>query len=309
MHNRLAYALCAVLAAAVFPAATAQHDTDLVIRKVDQPNITFRDEHGHVRHGLRCGVKDPDPMMRDAIEARVQQHVRDRGLPMLAGGTSLNIPVRFHVITNGSAGNVSDQAIASQIAVLNDAYAGSGFSFTLAGTTRTSNANWYGTCDSASTESAMKQALAVDPAHNLNVYTCNPGGGLLGYAQFPSSYPESSYMHGVVLLHSSLPGGSAEPYNEGDTGTHEVGHYLGLYHTFQGGCNAKRGDFVSDTAAEKSPAFGCPTGRDSCARLAGLDPIENFMDYTDDACMFLFSNGQHSRMQQITATYRPSLGQ
>ena len=308
MRNRLAFALCATLAAAAFPASTAQHNTDLVVRQVDHPNITFRGEHGEWRQGLRCGVKEPDPLLRDAIDAQVQQHMRERGLPMLAAGTSLTVPVRFHVITSASgAGNVSS-LVSAQMRVLNDAYAGSGFQFTLGGTDVTANDTWYNTCDSASTESAMKSALAIDPAHNLNIYTCNPGGGLLGYAQFPSSYPENSYMHGVVLLYSSLPGGGATPYDEGDTATHEVGHYLGLYHTFQGGCNDKRGDFVADTAAEKSAAFGCPTGRDSCPRKAGLDPIENFMDYTDDACMFLFSNGQHARMQQVTATYRPSLG-
>jgi hypothetical protein len=216
---------------------------------------------------------------------------------------SRDIPVYWHIIRSSSgAGGVTSKQITDSIAVLNAAFAGTSFSYTLVATTTSNNDSWY-TCSGGTCESQMKNALRQGGSNALNVYSNNMGGGLLGWATFPSSYASNPKNDGVVILQGSVPGGNAAPYNEGDTLTHEVGHWLGLYHTFQNGCT-KSSDGVSDTPQEKSPAYGCPIGRNSCSRDPGNDPIHNFMDYTDDNCMFEFTPGQAARMSAQWDAYR-----
>lgn len=222
-----------------------------------------------------CATIEPDAVAQARIEQEVHDHLEALKIARTSSVTGGTINVYFHVITNTSGqGNVTDGQIADQIEVLNDAYNADGWSFDLAATTRTANNTWYTMGSSGETQA--KNALRQGSADDLNIYSANPGGGYLGWATFPSSYQSKPKMDGVVVLYSSLPGGSAAPYNEGDTATHEVGHWMGLYHTFQGGCNGQ-GDYVSDTPAEKSPAFGCPIGRNSCRKKPGNDPVQNFM--------------------------------
>lgn len=257
----------------------------------------------------RCSTIELDDATKAQVDLEIAPALAQLGVSKpgvtrqaVTGGT---IPVYWHVINNGtslSQGNIPDSQITAQINVLNAAYASTGWQFSLVATDRTTNASWY-TCSGGSCESQMKNALRQGSADDLNIYSNNMGGGLLGWATFPSSYNSQPKMDGVVLLYSSVPGGTAAPYNLGDTGTHEVGHWMGLYHTFQGGCNGS-GDGVSDTNAEKSPAYGCPTGRNSCPNKPGNDPITNFMDYTDDSCMNTFSAGQDVRMDSLFTTYR-----
>ncbi|NTX10241.1 zinc metalloprotease [Myxococcus sp. CA051A] len=249
-----------------------------------------------------CGVNPSAEEMaemegRFAMERAVSDFARPNG--------SVTIPTYFHVINKGTGvanGDITAAMITNQMNVLNAAYANTPFKFTLTATDRTTNTTWYNLSSGSSAERAMKTALRKGGKNALNIYSANLSGGLLGWATFPSSYASNPSMDGVVILFSSVPGGTASPYNLGDTGTHEVGHWLGLYHTFQGGCSGS-GDSVSDTPAEASPAYGCPTGRNTCS-TAGNDPITNFMDYSDDSCMNTFTTGQSARMDSQALTYR-----
>jgi hypothetical protein len=256
-----------------------------------------------IRAGLRCGTRAADAQ----FEAQLGLALGARpGDPVVDFPVTIN--VYFHIIRSSSGGGgVSSQQINQQINILNDAFSGTA-TFVLAGTDTTVNDAWFAMEPGTSAERDAKQALRIGSADDLNIYSANPGSSLLGWATFPSSYKGSPDNDGVVVLYSSLPNGGAEPYDEGDTATHEVGHWFGLYHTFQGGCGGprntnKQGDLIADTPSEASPTFGCPASRDTCAS-PGADPIENFMDYTDDACMFEFTGEQYTRAQAQFAKYR-----
>jgi hypothetical protein len=259
--------------------------------------------------GIKCGTPNVSAREMIMIDMRLSKFKSE--LPQV-----VTIPVYYHVVRTavGNATDVPQSQIDAQIAVLNDSYDGSTggsntqFQFVLMGVTRTTNSTWFNASDGSSAEAQMKAALRQGGSSTLNVYSTS-GAGYLGWATFPWWYAGNPTDDGVVIAYNSVPGGSAAPYNEGDTATHEVGHWLGLYHTFQGGCarsSTNGGDYVSDTPAERSPAYGCPTGRNSCSgsQFPGNDPIQNFMDYTDDYCMYKFTSGQSSRMNAAFSAYR-----
>ena len=269
-----------------------------------EPNIVFSQANGGQADGIRCATRPTGEIERALIRQAVGDYVELMGTEHRS--VTVEIRVFFHIVRRRNGRwNVRDSQIDDQLDVLNDSWMSRGFRFTNAGVKRYRSNRFARKCLTQRVERRFKRKNAVDPRHTLNVYTCRPAQGVLGWAYFPSDFAESSTMHGVVLHYSTLPGGKAAPYNLGDTLTHEVGHYLGLYHTFEGRCS-RRGDRIADTPSERSPAYGCPTGRDSCP-AAGADPILNFMDYSDDACMNTFTDDQDSRMQDQVATFRPSL--
>ncbi len=262
----------------------------------------------------RCGTRRPSDEDVKQMESAVSRaRVQGRGGP---GGAAATIPVWVHVINKGAGfdnGDLSDHMIRDQIRVLNDSYNGdtggadSGFAFDLVGITHTTNADWFvNMVFDLDVELAAKTALRQGGPETLNIYTVD-GGPYLGWAYYPSILTDPRYavLDGVVVDWRSLPGGTFDIYSEGDTATHEVGHWLALYHTFEGGCS-QFNDYISDTPAEFSPAFYCPVGRDSCSMPSrpGLDPIFNFMDYTQDSCMYQFTVDQASRMQAAWTAYR-----
>ena len=272
----------------------------------------------------------PEPAVAGGLEvrakpgAKVAEPAASPGGPDLLQGKeptavspagSIEVDTYVHVIAAGptrAQGFLTQAEVDRQMALLNSAYAGqegpsaanTPFRFDTVDTDWTIKPEWYEMLPGSAAEKAAKQSLRQGTDETLNVYLSGLGGGLLGYAYFPQQGGNSKlWQDGVVVLNESIPGGAVTSYNQGDTLPHEVGHWLGLYHTFQGGCSTAN-DRVSDTPAMSVPTGGCPTGKDTCAKDPGLDPVENFMDYSYDRCMYAFTPGQSARMDAIWKGFR-----
>jgi len=251
---------------------------------------------------LWCSTVEPPTLAKMDIEQQVTHAMQANRAP-LAGAT---IKVYVHVLRRGTGlenGDVSDDQIHNQLAVLNAAYHSADFRFELASIDRTTSAAWFTMADGTAAEHDAKALLRKGTARDLNLYLAQPGGGSLGWASFPSAVKADPIGDGVVMLYTTLPGGTAGPFDQGDQTVHEVGHWLGLFHTFQADCRTANGDFVDDTPATDAPAFGCPIGRDTCGG-GGDDQVRNYMDSSDDACMNTFTPGQGARMRALYVTFR-----
>ncbi|KAH9050092.1 Metalloprotease, partial [Lactarius hengduanensis] len=236
------------------------------------------------------GISRCSTIITDERAAAAEEHFKANYVRSpLAERASAVINVFFHVISEDGTPQGGNLTL---INVLNDGFAGSGLSFKLVDVTRTVNADWFNNAaPNSPQQTVMKKSLYKGGAADLNIYSIGFNStDHLGYATFPFYYNTNPKDDGVVFRYFSVPGGTAGPYNQGKTVTHEVGHWVGLLHTFQGGCEVP-GDYVLDTAAEASPAFGCQSGRDTC-KEPGIDPIHNYMDYSDDSCMNQFTSGE-----------------
>ncbi|KAJ0359154.1 hypothetical protein COL154_008564 [Colletotrichum chrysophilum] len=253
-----------------------------------------------------CGTDEPTEVDLQVAQdfKLMESSARLAGNGSRAAGP-IQINVYWHVVASSqsvSGGYLTQATLDEQLAVLNTAYAPHDISFVEVGADWTVNSNWA--ADRA--EVAMKTALRKGTYADLNVYFV-ASSRYLGYARFPQTITPGSAdfnRDGVVILSTTVPGGSYEEYSLGHTATHEIGHWLGLFHTFQGYACSGDGDSVDDTPYEAEESYGCQIGRDTCPNSAGTDSVTNYMNYSDDECFTGFSNGQQSRIYSYWDTYR-----
>jgi hypothetical protein len=274
---------------------------------------------------------DPSLQKRmDDIEAFTARYMQNPGaFRLLADGITMEVPVVVNVLYNTPAQNISDAQIQSQIDVLNEDFGGTNADVNKTGTYQsvksgdvkirfvlqsivrkaTSTTSW-------GTNDAMKKSSTggidpTSPATTLNLWSCNLSNGILGYAQFPGG---SASTDGVVILFSAFGSRSKYPsgtyintYDLGRTATHEVGHYFNLRHIW--GDRRCGDDLVADTPAHDGANYGCPAaGTVSKCSTKQIEMTMNYMDYTDDACMYMFTQKQATRMQATFAIGGPRAG-
>jgi hypothetical protein len=259
------------------------------------------------------------PEMSVEDQAAVERHTDEIIAEKKANGTLVTadvvtIPVWFHNFHSLlGMGYVPDSTFQKQIDVMNKAYSGgeggtdTGFRFTLAGVDHIpSDLSW-----TMLDLSLLRTLYHRGGRDTLNVNTAWMWFGTFsGFSPFPWGYEVpgldqlmqvTNKLDSIMLNPDTLPGGSWPDKGLGETLVHETGHWLGLYHTFQGGC--EDGDQVADTPAQAEASSGCPTDADTCT-APGLDPIHNYMDYSSDLCQTGFTPGQAERMKKNWQAYR-----
>jgi hypothetical protein len=267
-----------------------------------------------------------DPGFRGRQAALEQQVARRRMMGFkLAELPIMRIPVVVHVVYNEDRDNISDAQIESQIKALNldfraenpdrrdapEAWKGMvadpRVEFRLKKTTRTRTTRTAFGADDSVKSSSDGGVDAEDPAAFLNLWVCNLGDRLLGYAQFPGGPKDTD---GVVITTAAFgtTGTARAPFNKGRTATHEIGHYLNLRHIWGDTEDCSGTDFVPDTPNAAGPNYGKPTFPSvTCNNGPNGDMFMNYMDYVDDVAMFMFTPQQVARMRTTLDGPRRSL--
>lgn len=268
---------------------------------------------------LEENMKD-DPSLKDKmdeIEKHTKEYEKKQKNGRVGATGTLIIPVVVNILYSNANENISDAQIQSQIDVLNRDFSATNpdlglvpsaftsavsnleIQFTLSSVVRkASNKTSWGTRDAM--KNAKKGGIdATTPTTKLNLWVCNIGGGILGYAQFPGG---SSATDGIVIgpQYFGNTGFVSAPYDKGRTATHEVGHWLNLRHIWgDASCGS---DLVTDTPTQQTSNYGCPAfPHVTCSNGPNGDMFMNYMDYTDDLCMYMFSGGQKTRTRAIFA--------
>jgi hypothetical protein len=263
-----------------------------------------------------------DPSLRQRIndiEEFTQRVVANPQQYRLVNGV-IEIPVVFNVLYKTTAQNVSQAQLQSQVDVLNEDFSATNADYNLTSTYNSVKSGNIAvrfvldlvkrrstTKTSWTTNDAMKKSASgiapTSPTTKLNIWVCNMGGGILGYAQFPGG---SSSTDGVVLDDNATgrTGTAAAPFHKGRTATHEVGHWMNLRHIW--GDATCGNDQVGDTPLHNTANYGCPAaGHLSTCSGTPVEMTMNYMDYSDDACMYMFSLGQEARMLAVFAVGGP----
>ncbi|KAH8691096.1 hypothetical protein BGW36DRAFT_305009 [Talaromyces proteolyticus] len=289
-------------------------------------------------HSEICGTNAPSAALKDAHQrfSSSLQRVMTESPESLP---TIEIETWFHVVSTSDQVNlVTNEMIASQYVYLQRAYANASISYNFMGVDRSINDTWARNGD----DREMKRALRRGTYNSLNIYfqtdlqvsesTSNVNSrhtkhridgiissrdsqsspNLLGFCSLPDPKINSSssfddyITDGCNILAATMPGGSISHYNSGGTAIHEVGHWHGLLHTFQGeSCaSTNEGDYIADTPQQSVATEGCPAIKDSCPNLPGLDAIHNFMDYSSDDCYQSFTNDQAARMRNMWSSMR-----
>ncbi|CAH0051705.1 unnamed protein product [Clonostachys solani] len=251
-------------------------------------------------HVSRCGNPEPSIGLQE-VSRRLSVEENQARVFGLYTKTTLAVDVYFHTISASSDTLLSDPTLNEQFNILSQDYGVYGINLNLAGISKTVNATWSRFED----QLGMKTQLRNGTYKDLNIYFLDSVGGAYGVCTYPLNTTAGStdfYLDGCTVLATTVPGGTEKPYDLGKTATHEVGHWFGLFHTFNNGCNG--GDEVDDTPPQATATYGCPASKDTCPDKPGEDPIHNYMDYSDDECMYEFTEGQINRILSFWTLYR-----